>query len=91
MFARFMRDGILPDPPSCGNGAAMRISPLGCSAKYTMKEIMDIVENLTLQTHKHPEAVKGAQAVVFAIKRFLESTTKASQIALLVLYHKQWG
>jgi ADP-ribosylglycohydrolase len=72
-FFHLMADGTEPDPPSCGNGAAMRISALGVSSGYSMDDIMELVEKLTLQTHKHPEAVKGAQAVVYASKTALEN------------------
>ena len=72
-FFHLMAEGIEPDPPSCGNGAAMRISPLSASAGYSMENIMELVEKLTLQTHKHPEAVKGAQAVVYAGKTAIEN------------------
>lgn len=72
-FFHLMADGTEPDPPSCGNGAAMRISALGVSAGYSMSSIMEIVEKLTLQTHRHSEAVKGAHSVVYAIKTALEN------------------
>lgn len=69
MFFEFMRSGKRPSIPSCGNGAAMRVSALGLDSDTPIDEMMDLVKNLTLQTHEHPEAVKGAQAVVYVGKR----------------------
>jgi len=53
---------------SCGNGAAMRISPLGTSG-INESALLDIVEKITVQTHTHPAAIIGAQAVVIAMRR----------------------
>jgi ADP-ribosylglycohydrolase len=72
MFYRLMSENILPEPPSCGNGAAMRISPLGISPDHSMDKIMNLVEALTYQSHKHSEAIKGAKATVYAMKRLNE-------------------
>lgn len=71
MFFKLMAKGELPNPPSCGNGAAMRISPIGFVSLEgdTLESKLELTKQLTLQTHKHPEAVKGAQAVVYAIHR----------------------
>ncbi len=51
---------------SYGNGAAMRISPIG----YLFNNLEDIKrESLlaTIPSHNHPEAIKSAQAVALAI------------------------
>jgi ADP-ribosylglycohydrolase len=82
MFFKLMAKGELPNPPSCGNGATMRIIPLGLSADYPMEEMMKLVEELTLQTHKHPEAIKGAQATVYAMKRLHEDCSVSKEAVL---------
>ena len=51
---------------SFGNGAAMRISPVGFIAK-TMDEVRDLTYKVTSISHNHPEGLKGAEATAMAI------------------------
>lgn len=51
---------------SYGNGAAMRISPVGFIAK-SMDEAVRLSEIVTAVTHNHPEGIKGAEATTVAI------------------------
>ena len=51
---------------SFGNGAAMRISPVGF-AFSTLDSVMAKAEEYTAVTHNHPEGIKGAQATAAAI------------------------
>jgi ADP-ribosylglycohydrolase len=51
---------------SYGNGAAMRISPVGM-AYDTLEAVLANARKYTEVTHNHPEGVKGAQAVASAI------------------------
>lgn len=51
---------------SYGNGAAMRISPVGW-AYDTLSEVQGKAEEFTAVTHDHPEGVKGGQATASAI------------------------
>lgn len=51
---------------SCGNGAAMRISPVGFSAR-NLEEAKSMSEAITKVTHNHPEGLKGAEATAVAI------------------------
>lgn len=51
---------------SWGNGAAMRISPVGY-AYDTLDEVLGKAEEFTAITHNHPEGIKGAQSVAAAI------------------------
>src|SRR5271157_2663423 len=46
---------------SWGNGAAMRISPVGF-AFNNLEEILKKAKEYTEITHNHPEGIKGAQA-----------------------------
>jgi ADP-ribosylglycohydrolase len=59
---------------SWGNGAAMRISPVGFAFK-TLEEVVAKAKGYTEVTHNHPEGIKGAQAVASAI--FLARTGTA--------------
>jgi ADP-ribosyl-[dinitrogen reductase] hydrolase len=61
----FMDDN--PQPyGSWGNGAAMRISPVGFLAT-TEEETVAWADHVTNLTHNHPDAVVSAQAVALAI------------------------
>jgi len=67
MFARWAATPGLPASDSFGNGAAMRISPVAMIRTEDLQEKLQIAKELTLVSHGHPEAVKGAQALVHAI------------------------
>jgi len=73
-FSRFINTGT-PAPDSCGNGAAMRISPVGW-AFNSLDEVERWAEAMTVVTHKHPEAIKGAQAVASTIFLARHGSTK---------------
>jgi ADP-ribosylglycohydrolase len=51
---------------SFGNGAAMRISPVGF-AYSTLDSVMAKAEEFTAITHNHPEGIRGAKATAAAI------------------------
>lgn len=61
---------------SWGNGAAMRISPVGF-AFHTMEEVFNGAKHYTEITHNHPEGIKGAQATAAAI--FMARTGKSKE------------
>lgn len=50
---------------SCGDGAGMRISPVGFFAK-TEEELKFYSRTITETTHNHPEGIKAAEAVAMA-------------------------
>lgn len=66
---RFVR-WIFSDTPqpynSFGNGAAMRISPVGFAAE-SEEEVVRLSRAVTAVTHNHPEGIKGAEAAAMAI------------------------
>ena len=67
--ARFIRWMFLPDPQpygSCGNGSAMRISPVGFAAR-SVEEAKALSAAVTRISHDHPEGMKGAEATAVAI------------------------
>lgn len=51
---------------SFGNGAAMRVSPVGVYFN-NVKNILDYAEATAVVSHNHPEGIKGAQAVALAV------------------------
>ena len=51
---------------SFGNGAGMRISPVGWYAK-SLEEVKVLAKALTEVSHAHPEAIKGAEAIASAV------------------------
>jgi ADP-ribosylglycohydrolase len=58
---------IAPRPyHSWGNGAAMRVSPVGF-AFSTVSDVLKEARNTAEITHDHPEGIKGAQATALAV------------------------
>lgn len=51
---------------SWGNGAAMRVSPVGF-AFATEKEVLQQAQKTAEISHNHPEGIKGAQATALAV------------------------
>lgn len=51
---------------SFGNGAAMRVSPVGFVAK-SLDQAIWLSKKVTEVTHNHPEGIKGAEATAVAI------------------------
>ncbi|MDY2913680.1 MAG: ADP-ribosylglycohydrolase family protein [Candidatus Enteromonas sp.] len=67
-FRRWLFDkGDYPSPiNSFGNGAAMRISPVGWVCD-TLEETIALSKITTEVSHNHPEGIKGAEAIAVAI------------------------
>ena len=66
MFSKWVFS-IDPKPyNSYGNGAAMRISPTGFTAR-SEDEVIALSHTVTKATHNHPEGLKGAEATAKAI------------------------
>lgn len=61
---------------SFGNGAAMRISPVGWVCD-TLEETKKLAFRVTNITHNHPEGLKGAEAIAVAI--FLARTGSSKE------------
>ena len=51
---------------SCGNGSAMRVSPVGLYA-HSFNEALELAYLTAAVSHSHPEGIKGAQAVAAAV------------------------
>jgi len=65
-FRRWARSRDTRPYNSWGNGAAMRISPVGY-AYNDLDTVLKKAEEFTVITHNHPEGIKGAQATAAAI------------------------
>lgn len=72
-FIRWLRSSN-PEPyNSWGNGAAMRVSPVGWAFE-SLDEVLSEAARTAEISHNHPEGIKGAQAVALAV--FLARTTR---------------
>lgn len=60
---------------SFGNGAAMRVSPVGFAARKE-REARELSEAVTKVTHNHPEGLKGAEAVAVVVFLARQGCTK---------------
>jgi ADP-ribosylglycohydrolase len=61
---------------SWGNGAAMRVSPIGF-AFDNLEQVLDEAKRSAEVTHNHPEGIKGAQATAGVIFLARNGSTKA--------------
>ena len=61
---------------SWGNGAGMRVSPVGLYAK-TLDEALTLAALTASVSHNHPEGVKGAQAIATSVFLAKEGCSKA--------------
>jgi ADP-ribosylglycohydrolase len=66
MFRHWMVTRSREPYNSFGNGAAMRVSPVGF-AFDTLEEVLHWSERSAAVTHNHPEGIRGAQATAAAV------------------------
>ena len=87
--ARFIRWMFTDDPQpynSCGNGSAMRISPVGFAAR-DVEEARRLSAAVTRVSHDHPEGMKGAEAAAVAIVMARKGSTKEEIRAAMEEYY----
>lgn len=77
MFRRWARARSREPYGSYGNGAAMRVSPVGW-AFDTLDDTLRVAAESAAVTHNHPEGIKGAQAAAAAV--FLARTTHDKEL-----------
>jgi ADP-ribosylglycohydrolase len=65
-FYRWIMDEDYYINESYGNGAAMRISPVGWFAK-SQKEVVELSSAITGLSHHHPEGIKGAEVTAMLV------------------------
>jgi len=66
MFYHWANDRVREPYNSFGNGAAMRVSPVGFAFE-TIEEVLEWSKRSAAVTHNHPEGIRGAQATAAAI------------------------
>jgi ADP-ribosylglycohydrolase len=66
MFRRWASRRVRDPYNSFGNGAAMRVSPVGFAFE-TIEEVLAWSKKSAEVTHNHPEGIRGAQATATAI------------------------
>ena len=87
--ARFINWMFSDDPQpynSCGNGSAMRISPVGFAAR-SIEEAKALSSAVTRVSHDHPEGMKGAEATAVAIMMARQGCSKAEIRAAMEEYY----
>lgn len=52
---------------SLGNGAAMRVAPIGLAFSYDLDRVAAMAEISALPTHRHPLAIDGARLLALAV------------------------
>lgn len=85
-FREWVMDDEAPANPSWGNGAAMRISPVGWLFN-DYHEMLDQAKAATLCSHNHPEAVRGAQCVATLIYWICNGRITKEQVENKMLKH----
>lgn len=66
MFTDWLKDENAGPYNSYGNGAAMRVSPVGFAGR-SLEQVLELARQSAEPTHNHPEGIKGAQAVAAGI------------------------
>ena len=87
--ARFIHWMFSDDPQpynSCGNGSAMRISPVGFAAR-NVEEAKRLSAAVTCISHNHPEGMMGAEATAVAIVMARQGKTKEEIRAAMEQYY----
>jgi len=74
-FSAWLREDDPQPYNSWGNGAGMRVSPVGLYAK-TLDEALALAAITASVSHNHPEGVKGAQAIAACVFLCKEGKTK---------------
>ena len=73
-FGQWIRSENPQPYNSFGNGSAMRVSP--CGWLGSMEQVLSFARESAECTHNHPEGVKGAECVAYAIALALEGKSK---------------
>ena len=87
--ARFIHWMFSKDPQpyySCGNGSAMRVSPVGFAAR-SVEEAKRLSAAVTAVTHDHPEGLKGAEATAVAIVLARQGASKEAIRSAMQAYY----
>ena len=85
-FAQWAHTPDAPAYESCGNGSAMRASPVAWYAK-TLEECEELAELTALPTHNHPDGIAGAKATAGATFLALHGGSKEAIKAYVEQYY----
>lgn len=75
-FKKWMYGFVSGPYNSWGNGSAMRVSPIGW-AFHDENEVLEQAKRSAEITHNHPEGIKGAQAVAWAVWAARQGASKS--------------
>ncbi len=64
----------LDDEQTQGNGAAMRVAPVGLLHCRNLDQLPEAARLASIMTHRHPEAIAGAIAVAYLVARAASGT-----------------
>lgn len=85
-FAQWLYNEHMKPYYSCGNGSAMRVSPVAMWAK-SLAEAEHLALLTALPTHNHPDGIAGAQATAGAIYLALHGAGKEEIKAYVERYY----
>ena len=86
-FSRWLRGGDHSPYNSCGNGSAMRVSPVAWAAR-TLEECERLAKHSAEVTHDHPDGIAGAQATAGACWLGLHGASKEEIKAYVERFYK---
>lgn len=85
-FSAWLMDGGKAPYWSFGNGAGMRVSPVGFAFNDEISVLRE-AEKSAVVSHNHPEGLKGAQAIAAAVFKLRSGYTKTSLDRYLGYYY----
>lgn len=89
-FARWLREKDPKPYQSFGNGAAMRVSPIGEYAR-SEEEVKRLSRIITGVSHDHPEGLKGAECVAMCVYLAKNGASKEVIFARAKGYYPEIG
>ena len=89
-FARWLREKDPKPYQSFGNGAAMRVSPIGEYAR-SEEEVNRLSRIITGVSHDHPEGLKGAECVAMCVYLAKNGAAKEEIFARAKGYYPEIG
>ena len=89
-FAKWLKAENPQPYQSFGNGAAMRVSPVGWYAR-SEEEVRRLSRIVTAVSHDHPEGLKGAECVAMCVYLARGGCTKAQLLARAREYYPEIG
>lgn len=85
-FSAWLMDGGKAPYWSFGNGAGMRVSPVGWAFDKEL-DVLREAERSAAVSHNHPEGIKGAQAIAVAVSKLRNGETKTGLDRYLGYYY----